>query len=174
MSRISYRFLVPGSSAKLLVSAHDRIMGTHRVHAVDTLSDACGFVTVVGQRALRPGCVTACKAALVQMARPASTVEVAEVAGHNPTAVAKALSACDSARRIGPGMWTAVAPRRFESGSGPGLTPDGSSYVTSSCGANTQGGAADPMDMPSGRSGRNRASAPRVGAWQWSHARSLL
>ena len=50
-----------------------------------------------------------------------------------------------------------------ESGSGPGLTPDGSSYVTSSCGANTQGAAADPMDMPSGRSsGRNRASAPQA------------
>ena len=30
MSRISYRFLVPGWSAKPLVSAHDRIMGTHR------------------------------------------------------------------------------------------------------------------------------------------------
>ena len=29
MSRISYRFLVPGWSAKPLVSAHDRIMGTH-------------------------------------------------------------------------------------------------------------------------------------------------
>ena len=29
--RISYRFLVPGWSAKPLVSAHDRIMGTHRV-----------------------------------------------------------------------------------------------------------------------------------------------
>ena len=29
MSRISYRFLVPGCSAKPLVSAHDRIMGTH-------------------------------------------------------------------------------------------------------------------------------------------------
>ena len=28
MSRISYRFLVPGCSAKPLVSAHDRIMGT--------------------------------------------------------------------------------------------------------------------------------------------------
>ena len=31
MSRISYRFLVPGWSAKPLVSAHDRIMGTHRL-----------------------------------------------------------------------------------------------------------------------------------------------
>ena len=31
MSRISYRFLVPGCSAKPLVSAHDRIMGTHRL-----------------------------------------------------------------------------------------------------------------------------------------------
>ena len=31
MYRISYRFLVPGWSAKPLVSAHDRIMGTHRV-----------------------------------------------------------------------------------------------------------------------------------------------
>ena len=31
MYRISYRFLVPGWSAKLLVSAHDRIMGTHRL-----------------------------------------------------------------------------------------------------------------------------------------------
>ena len=30
MYRISYRFLVPGWSAKPLVSAHDRIMGTHR------------------------------------------------------------------------------------------------------------------------------------------------
>ena len=29
MYRISYRFLVPGLSAKPLVSAHDRIMGTH-------------------------------------------------------------------------------------------------------------------------------------------------
>ena len=29
MCRISYRFLVPGWSAKPLVSAHDRIMGTH-------------------------------------------------------------------------------------------------------------------------------------------------
>ena len=29
MYRISYRFLVPGWSAKPLVSAHDRIMGTH-------------------------------------------------------------------------------------------------------------------------------------------------
>ena len=29
--RISYRFLVPGWSAKPLVSAHDRIMGTHRL-----------------------------------------------------------------------------------------------------------------------------------------------
>ena len=29
MSRISYRFLVPGWIAKPLVSAHDRIMGTH-------------------------------------------------------------------------------------------------------------------------------------------------
>ena len=27
--RIMYRFLVPGWSAKPLVSAHDRIMGTH-------------------------------------------------------------------------------------------------------------------------------------------------
>ena len=41
-------------------------------------------------------------------------VEVAEVTGHNPTAVAQALSACGSTRRTGPGMWTAVAPRRFE------------------------------------------------------------
>ena len=31
MYRISYRFLVPGWSAKPLVSAHDRIMGTHTV-----------------------------------------------------------------------------------------------------------------------------------------------
>ena len=31
MYRISYRFFVPGWSAKPLVSAHDRIMGTHRV-----------------------------------------------------------------------------------------------------------------------------------------------
>ena len=31
MYRISYRFLVPGWSAKPLVSAHDRIMGTHRL-----------------------------------------------------------------------------------------------------------------------------------------------
>ena len=84
------------------------------IHAVDTLSDACGFVTVLGQLALRQGCVTVCKAALIQIARPASTAEVAEVTGHNPTAVAKALSSCDSARRTGPGMWTAVAPRRFE------------------------------------------------------------
>ena len=30
MYRISYRFLVPGWSAKPLVSAHDPIMGTHR------------------------------------------------------------------------------------------------------------------------------------------------
>ena len=30
MYPISYRFLVPGWSAKPLVSAHDRIMGTHR------------------------------------------------------------------------------------------------------------------------------------------------
>ena len=30
MYRILYRFLVPGWSAKPLVSAHDRIMGTHR------------------------------------------------------------------------------------------------------------------------------------------------
>ena len=30
MYRISYRFLVPGWSAKPLVIAHDRIMGTHR------------------------------------------------------------------------------------------------------------------------------------------------
>ena len=30
MYRISYRFLVPGWSAKPLVSTHDRIMGTHR------------------------------------------------------------------------------------------------------------------------------------------------
>ena len=29
MHRISYRFLVPGWSAKPLVSAHDRLMGTH-------------------------------------------------------------------------------------------------------------------------------------------------
>ena len=29
MYRISYGFLVPGWSAKPLVSAHDRIMGTH-------------------------------------------------------------------------------------------------------------------------------------------------
>ena len=29
MFRIIYRFLVPGCSAKPLVSAHDRIMGTH-------------------------------------------------------------------------------------------------------------------------------------------------
>ena len=29
MSRISYRFLAPGWSAKPLVSAHDRIVGTH-------------------------------------------------------------------------------------------------------------------------------------------------
>ena len=32
MSRISYRFLVPGWSAKPLVSAHDRILGTHTPH----------------------------------------------------------------------------------------------------------------------------------------------
>ena len=32
MYRIMYRFLVPGWSAKPLVSAHDRIMGTHRLH----------------------------------------------------------------------------------------------------------------------------------------------
>ena len=83
-------------------------------HAVGALSDACGFVTVLGQFALRQGCVTACKAALVQMGRPASAAEVAEVTGHNPTAVAQALSACGSARRTGPGMWAAVAPRRFE------------------------------------------------------------
>ena len=31
MSRISYRSLVPGWSAKPLVSARDRIMGTHRI-----------------------------------------------------------------------------------------------------------------------------------------------
>ena len=31
MYRIMYRFLVPGWSAKPLVSAHDRIMGTHRM-----------------------------------------------------------------------------------------------------------------------------------------------
>ena len=31
MYRISYRFLVPGWSAKRLASAHDRIMGTDRV-----------------------------------------------------------------------------------------------------------------------------------------------
>ena len=32
--RILYRFLVPGWSAKPLVSAHDRIMGTHTGGAV--------------------------------------------------------------------------------------------------------------------------------------------
>ena len=31
MYRISYRFLVPGWSAKPLVSAHYQIMGTHRL-----------------------------------------------------------------------------------------------------------------------------------------------
>ena len=31
MSQISYRFLVPERSAKPQVSAHDRIMGTHRL-----------------------------------------------------------------------------------------------------------------------------------------------
>ena len=35
MYRISYRFLVPGWSAKPLVSAHDRIMGTHRIGATN-------------------------------------------------------------------------------------------------------------------------------------------
>ena len=33
MSRISYRFLVPGWSARPLVSAYDRIMGTHKLEA---------------------------------------------------------------------------------------------------------------------------------------------
>ena len=36
MYRISYRFLVPGWSAKPLVSAHDRIMGTHTMAHTDT------------------------------------------------------------------------------------------------------------------------------------------
>ena len=35
MYRILYRFLVPGWSAKPLVSAHDRIMGTHRPETLD-------------------------------------------------------------------------------------------------------------------------------------------
>ena len=34
MYRILYRFLVPGCSAKPLVSAHDRIMGTHTPRAL--------------------------------------------------------------------------------------------------------------------------------------------
>ena len=38
MYRIMYRLLVPGWSAKPLVSAHDRIMGTHRVLLVDETS----------------------------------------------------------------------------------------------------------------------------------------
>ena len=33
MYRIMYRLLVPGWSAKTLVSAYDRIMGTHRLGA---------------------------------------------------------------------------------------------------------------------------------------------
>ena len=37
MYRISHRFLVPGWSAKPLVSAHDRIMGTHRLAILDEL-----------------------------------------------------------------------------------------------------------------------------------------
>ena len=41
MSRISYRFLVPGWSAKPLVSAHDRIMGTHRHDALASWGPVC-------------------------------------------------------------------------------------------------------------------------------------
>ena len=39
MYRISYRFLVPGWSAKPLVSAHDRIMGTHRPEHLAEISE---------------------------------------------------------------------------------------------------------------------------------------
>ena len=39
-----------------------------------------------------------------------------------------------------------------ESGSGPGLTPDGSLHITSSCGSNAQAGAPNPpIGMPSSR-----------------------
>ena len=40
MYRISYRFLVPGWSAKPLVSAHDRIMGTHNLRRSCARNDA--------------------------------------------------------------------------------------------------------------------------------------
>ena len=57
MYRISYRFLVPGWSAKPLVSAHDRIMGTHTLqsrtadgpkpalHESQRHSRCCGHIT---------------------------------------------------------------------------------------------------------------------------------
>ena len=52
MYRISYRFLVPGWSAKPLVSAHDRIMGTH------TLSEVPGHPTAAGDNTPRAIYVT--------------------------------------------------------------------------------------------------------------------
>ena len=47
MYRISYRFLGPGWSAKPLVSAHDRIMGTHRSQFLQSQAAvACDFATI--------------------------------------------------------------------------------------------------------------------------------
>ena len=43
MYRILYRFLVPGWSAKPLVSAHDRIMGTHRLTAARQVLERDGI-----------------------------------------------------------------------------------------------------------------------------------
>ena len=53
MYRISYRFLVPAWSAKPLVSAHDRIMGTHRVGVLPRqvlINDRRGSLHYVAKR----------------------------------------------------------------------------------------------------------------------------
>ena len=82
--------------------------------AVDALSESCGLETVLGRLALRDGAMTAAKAAAEQVGRPVTVAEVAELTGRSPAAAARALSACWSMIRTGPGLWTVGEARVWD------------------------------------------------------------
>ena len=91
--RVLYRFLVPGGSAKPLVSAHDRIMGTHRP-AVGAGSIRCGVSALsrdpgsepLASSLVRPRCLS--MAMEMRLARGELSTRLG---GHTGTAKAEAV-----------------------------------------------------------------------------------
>ena len=74
----------------------------------DHLAASCGLVRVSGLLAVRDNKISASKAALVRLGRPATAHEAAALSGRHARTTAHAFSTCDSILRVDYRLWVAV------------------------------------------------------------------